>query len=116
MNYLSNIYNQIDDIIPDEFIINEVKTLLASTIKNRKITVENKTISIAVNPKIVVLSKLVYKEYYNIDSQPLRVTVSIGETNEECGFILTEYFFITLLYSDSLELIESDYHLRFLST
>lgn len=114
MNYLNNIYKQIDDIIPDEFIIDEVKTLLASSIKNGVISVEDESIFIKDEPEIFIVTKLIIRDCFS-DFQfgPLRVEVSIGEANKENGLLKSEYFFISLYFTESLELTSYDYHFDF---
>ena len=112
---LHNIYENIDTLLDDEKLVTLIEQQIKDNLENHNsLFVEDKKIKLSENPDINIITKAVYKENFpGVNPFPVRVEASIGEVTVKNGVPDAEYFFVTLYFSEKLDLTSTDFHFDF---
>ncbi|GBC60514.1 hypothetical protein DENIS_1471 [Desulfonema ishimotonii] len=107
----------LDEALPDEKILSDVKRLLEYNAENgvTEIELNEKWVPIPIDVPIDIVSKAFLKEYYEgVGFGAYRVLVAIGGFKKDrYGFHEAGYCFATLYYNDQGDNFTEDYHVKF---
>ena len=113
MNWGRKLSAYIDDALPDDLIVNDLKEILWMDDPPGKVELDSDVITVPEAVTITVITKAFFSERFSIGfGSGFRVLVGIGDIQEgDAGYQLTcRYCFATLHYDEHCQLITEDFH------
>jgi hypothetical protein len=108
----SGVIAAMDAVLPDDRILMDVARIIGRERKGGQICVEEDYIDLAGDPKIDLVTKSLFKEYFDISfGSGYRVQVAVGGVKDRAsGILFAGYFFATLYYNLECQLVTVDFH------
>ncbi len=107
------LYLLLDEILPDKQIIQDLSNRIWNDkeLKGSYIELGGEWKFVPDNAPIDIVTKALFKEYYDIPFGRYKVMVAIGGiTSQQHGFLTAKYCFATLYYNDDCQLFTMDFH------
>lgn len=109
----SRLYSLLDQTLPDEQIIKDLSDRIWNDKELRGINIElnEEWKFVPENTPINIVTKALFKEYYDIPFGTYTVMVAIGGIkSQKHGILTAKYCFATLYYNDECQLFSMDFH------
>ncbi|MEO0844399.1 MAG: hypothetical protein AAF063_36865, partial [Cyanobacteria bacterium J06643_5] len=109
----SRLYLLLDETLPDEQIIQDLSDRIWNDkeLKGINIELNDQWKFVPENTPISIVTKALFKEYYDIPFGTYKVMVAIGGiTSQKHGILKAKYCFATLYYNDDCQICSIDFH------
>jgi len=107
----------LDEALPDEKIVKDILIVLREYTQDGGVEIEldeaeGKTVFIPENPRVEIVTKVLLKEYYDVNFRSgYRVQIALGGIQEQkYGILDARYCFATLYYNLEGEMLSLDFH------
>ena len=107
----------LDEALPDEKIVRDILSMLREYTREGGVEIEldegeGKTVFIPENPRVEIVTKVLLKEYYDVNFRSgYRVQIALGGIKEnKYGILSARYCFATLYYNLEKKFLSLDFH------
>ena len=106
----SRLYLLLDETLPDEQIVQDLSDIIWNDkeLKGINIELNDEWKFVPENTPISIVTKALFKEYYDIPFGTYKVMVAIGRITNNKDELTAEYCFATLYYNDHCQLFSMD--------